>query len=147
MLRTDYKDDVFEGNRQYKITTTGSKSEIEEVTEMKQEGDVFGSSELNAICAEVNRHVHVTTITLSKSGWTGTAAPYTQTVNVEGVTADMEPLLVRALADGATEATQKAYDKAYNIIVAGTGSTADGKVTFKIYKKPEIDITVGLRGV
>ena len=84
-------------------------------------------------------------VTHTAAGWTGSAAPYSQTAAAEGLTADDYPILVSQLADGATENTQKAYNKAFGIVAAGTGITGDGTVTFKVYKKPEIDIVVGLK--
>lgn len=89
---------------------------------------------------------NVIVLNLPLSGWSSTA-PYTQTVAAAGVTADMDPLLVSMLADGASAATQKEYNKAFGIISSGTGTTGDGTVTFKVYKKPAIDCTVGLKGV
>ncbi len=96
---------------------------------------------------EVERQEHVTQITLTAAGWSGTTAPYIQTVAVSGVTKQMEPVLVSALADGASEATQKAYSKAFGIVSSGTASVGDGTATFKVYKKPVTDIVVGLKGV
>ena len=86
-------------------------------------------------------------ITLTAAGWAGSATPYTQTVAVEGMTAECNPDLVSLLADGASEATQKAYNKAFGLVAAGTGTTGAGTVTFKVYKKPATDIVVGLKGV
>lgn len=86
-------------------------------------------------------------IALKAAGWAGSAAPYTQTVQLEGISEDCNPFMVSMLADGASEATQKAYNKAFGIVAAGTGTTGNGTVTFKVYKKPEIDLTVGLKGV
>ena len=86
-------------------------------------------------------------VTLSANAWVGESAPYSQTVNVAGITVNDNPILVSMLADGSTEEAQKAYVKAYGIICSGTGTTAKGSVTFKVYKRPEIDITVGLKGV
>ena len=86
-------------------------------------------------------------VTLTTSGWTGDAAPYSQTVEVEGVTAEDNPIFVSLLEDEAPAETQKAYMKAFGIIASGTGTTAAGSVTFKVYKKPETDIVIGLKGV
>ena len=84
---------------------------------------------------------------LTASGSTGDTAPYSQTVEVEGVTAEDNPIFVSLLEDGAPAETQKAYMKAFGIIASGTGTTAEGSVTFKVYKKPETDIIIGLKGV
>lgn len=87
------------------------------------------------------------TATLKAASWSGSAAPYSQAVTVSGITTSMNPILVSTLADGATAATQKSYNKAYAIISQGTANiTSNGNITFKVYKKPSIDITVGLKG-
>lgn len=92
-----------------------------------------------------DRAVHITSVTIPASGWSATA-PYTQTVAVEGLTAGDNPLLVRAIPDGATPEQVKAYNKAFGMI--DDGDTVDGQAVFKCYnKKPSIDITVGLKGV
>lgn len=148
MLKTDYKEDVFEGNRKYKlISNQDGTTEIVDETAYTQEGDPFGANDINATNAAINRQDHVTLITLTAAKWIGDAAPYEQTVAVDGVTAEDNPMLVSALEDGADLATQKAYSKAFGILASGTGTTADGSVTFKVYKKPTTDITAGLRGV
>lgn len=97
--------------------------------------------------AENERQGHTALVTLTADGWTGEAAPYTQTVQVPGAREGLEPLLVSALEDGASPKEQKAYIKAYGLICSGTGVLGDGTATFHVCKKPAVDITVGLRGV
>lgn len=106
---------------------------------------VFNNTMYNK--AMIERERHVTEVLLTAAGWTGDAAPYSQTVNVPGATADTEAMLISALADGASEETQKAYMKAFGMISNGTASLADGQAVFKVYKKPATDIIVGLKGV
>ena len=54
-LKTDYKADVFEGNRKYQIIQDGEgKSEIQDVTVYSQEGDVFGPNDINTTNKAVN---------------------------------------------------------------------------------------------
>lgn len=146
-MKTDWKDAIF---TQKKIRLTenddGTVTPTDE-TEYTQEGDVFGANELNAMGEEFNQSIHVTQVTLSASGWSGSSAPYTQTVNVSNAKSSLEPILVSALNDGANADTQKAYAKAFGIISSGTATVGDGSATFKVYKKPATDCTVGLMGV
>lgn len=99
---------------------------------------------IQAVTDKVGRCLFVT---LKVADWAGNTAPYSQTVTVAGMTEADNPILVSALDDGATEATQKAYIKAFGIVTSGTATTAENSVTFKVYKKPATDIVVGLKGV
>ena len=101
----------------------------------------------NANTNAINHQNCITMIPLSSSAWIGLEPPYIQMVAVDGVTAEDNPLLVSALEDGASPEEYKAYNRAFGIIASGIGITADGSVTFKVYKKPAVDIVVGLRGV
>lgn len=47
-LRTDYKDDVFSGNRQYRMINNANNTvSFEDVTDYEQVGDVYGAAEIN----------------------------------------------------------------------------------------------------
>ena len=134
MLKTDYKDDIIANGTKRKYTqTTNSDGTISltDATEYQQEGDNFGAKDINDTNIVVNGLKGVKEAALLAAGWTGSEAPYQQIV----------------LADGASEAAQKAYSKAFGIVSSGTGTTSAGSVTFKVYKKPTTDITVGLKGV
>lgn len=89
------------------------------------------------------------TATLLASRWTSETegvGPYVQTVSIEGITAEDNPVMVKEISEGATPEAVKAYNKAFGCI--DDGDTADGQATFKCYnKKPSTDITVGLKGV
>lgn len=86
-------------------------------------------------------------VTLKKDNWTGSTVPFIQTVNVDKLKESDNPIVVSMLEDGATEAQQKAYVKAFGIIASGTAMTGDGQAIFKVYKKPDTDIVIGLIGV
>lgn len=147
-LKTDYKDAMFDGDRKYRITANADgTSRIADETEYTQEGDFFGANDINATNKAVNHLTHTTQVTLTVGGWTGSAAPYTQTVKVNEATEKMEAILVSALAAGADLDTQKAYAKAFGIISSGTAELGNGTATFWAYKKPATDCTVGLKGV
>lgn len=147
-LKVDYVDAVYTGKKKYTITANGDgTSTITDSTKYSQKGTQFGAKDINETNAAVNRLNHVTEVTLTAAGWTGSAAPYSQTVTIDGATADMEAILVSALADGADAATQAAYSKAFAIVSCGTATIGDGTVTFKVYKVPATDIKVGLKGV
>lgn len=147
-LKIDYKDAMYDGQRRYRlIPNEDGTYSLPDATVYTQQGDKFGANDINATNKAINRIDHVAEITLTAAGWTGSVAPYVQTVTVSGATADMEAMVVSALADGATEAVQKAYSKAFGIVTSGTASLGNGSATFKVYKKPVTDIKIGLKGV
>lgn len=96
---------------------------------------------------QVDLRKTVISITLTASGWTGSAAPYSQKASNASIKAANDYELVSMLADGANATTQAAYNKAFALVSQGTAVSADGSATFKVYKKPATTITVGLRGV
>ena len=145
-LRTNYKDDIYEGSRRWRITQNEDGTyNISDATSYTQKGDKFGQNDINAITGEINRMTREVEVTLRASGWSA-SAPYTQTVAVEGLTAGDNPILVKVIPAGATPEQVKAYNKAFGMI--DDGDTADGQATFRCFnKKPAVDMTVGLKGV
>lgn len=88
-------------------------------------------------------------VIFKSNAWTETSENsgiYTQTVSNSNIKSSSNPLLVSRLSSSATTAQQSVYMKNFAIISQGVGSTSDGSVTFKVFKKPTADITVGLRG-
>lgn len=145
-LKTNYKDDMFEGARRYRITqNSDGTSGITDATTYTQEGDQYGANDINGTNETVNALMGVKSVTLPTSGWTGSSAPYSQTVDVAGILATDTPVLIKMLTGTETEAAVKAYNKAFGFIFAG--ESGNGTVTFKAYKKPATDLTVGLKGV
>lgn len=109
--------------------------------------DVINANAAANLAHQIYQINNVILVTLPASGWLGTAAPYSQTVVVQDATDKSEATVVSALADGAPAATQLAYNKAFSIIVSGTAAFTNKAATFKVYKKPTTDITIGLKGV
>lgn len=93
------------------------------------------------IFALTDRALTGITVELPASGWTGEEAPYSQTVAVEGVTADR---LFSPPTSGDDTAGILAVNEALGLICAA--ESAEGTVTFYASDKPEIDLTVILRG-
>lgn len=82
-------------------------------------------------------------VTLTAVGWSGSAAPYKQTVQNAEIKANGNYILT-ADADGLALSAWKAYQKAWGIIATGSAVPADGSATFSVYKKPATDCNVYL---
>lgn len=84
-------------------------------------------------------------INLTVGGWSA-VVPYTQTVSVEGVTAEDIPVIGILIADGTTAANVKLQNKAWGCVDRAV--TGDGTITFYCYnKKPAADFSVLVKGV
>lgn len=88
MLKTDFKDAMYDGQRKYRITQNpdGTVS-MADATTYTQEGDKFGANEVNETNAVVNKILTQRTLTLTSAGWSA-SYPYTQTVTVTGITSE-----------------------------------------------------------
>lgn len=87
----------------------------------------------------------VVEITFLLNDWTSNSdGTYSQTVNNSEIKSSMNPDLISMLSSGATPEEQKTYMKNFSILCQGVGNTANGSVTYKIYKQMTGDITVGL---
>lgn len=87
----------------------------------------------------------VVEITFLLNDWTNNSdGTYSQTVNNSEIKSSMNPDLISMLSSGATPEEQKTYMKNFSILCQGVGNTANGSVTYKIYKQMTGDITVGL---
>ena len=137
-MKTDWKDDIFEGeHRLYSITDApdGSGKYIEDITPYTQRGDAFGGLQLQQIGEEVNRIQGCSNIMLTAAGWTGSSAPYEQVISIEGI----------VYPSGCTRQEQKAINKAVSYIY--DIETGSGSVTVRATVKPTVNITLGLKGV
>lgn len=93
---------------------------------LKKDTTIGGRNVLEELDEKANKSKS-TSFTLTAAGWTGSAAPYTQTVTVSGVTASANGSV--GLSDGATDAQWAVAVKAQIRKTAqGTNS-----MTFKAY--------------
>ena len=144
-LKTDYKDYIASGDPKYQISANADgTSGIKDVTEYSQTGDSIGAAGLNATNKAVNALACVT-VSLAAASWTGTAAPYTQTVAVSGMTADWVPG-IPMLASSGVVATDLAMREALACVSLIESSA--GALTFACYEdKPTADINAKVPGV
>ena len=86
------------------------------------------------------------TLTLTAAGWSE-AYPYTQTITVSGISAndDIKVLGVYVPADAALDQV-KAWNKAAGCLMYNPDGVAEGKITFKAYKKPTVDFQIITEG-
>lgn len=106
---------------------------------MKTEYDPEGRGE--NIFSLTDRALVGITVELPASGWTGEEAPYSQTVTVEGMTADR---VFTAPTSGDNSKGMVAVSEALGLLCGA--ESAEGSVTLYATDKPEIDLTVVLRG-
>lgn len=98
--------------------------------------ELAGNTELTGI-------VRNFTGTLSADGW-GDTAPYIQAVTVDGIAADMSPIVDIILSDDAD--TVNAEQAAWGCVTKAVA--ADGMITFYCYEnKPEIAINFKAKAV
>ncbi len=145
-LKTDYKDDGFAGNRKYRmITNADGTMSFEDVTPYDPVGDSFGAKDINDTNKAINRLDHVTEVTLTAAGWSS-SAPYTQTVNVTGMTENDRPTVGLYLPAGITAANVDLQEKAYACVTRAVSGA--GVITVYCYKKkPTTDFQIQVKGV
>ena len=145
-MKVDWKDDIFEGERLYSIVDApDGKKYIRDVTVYTQPGDAFGALQLQQIGEEVNRIQNVKNVTFLASGWTGTSAPFEQTVEVDGITETDQPEQGVVYPTGCTNVQKSAIDKAIGYIY--DLETGNGTITLRCVKKPTVTFTLGMKGV
>lgn len=147
MLKTDYKDAMCDGARKYRIVTNSDGTAgIMDLTTYTQKGDQFGANDINSTNKAVNKFLKPRILTLTAAGWSNTY-PYTQTVNVAGIKADdnIKVIGVYVPADAALDQV-KAWNKAVGYLICNPGGVAEGKITFKAYKKPMADMQIITEG-
>lgn len=81
-LKTDYRDDMYEGSRRWRLTQNEDGTyNISDVTAYTQKGDSFGQNDINATNRAVNALRNDKQITIP--AFTQSAAPYTADIKVQ----------------------------------------------------------------
>jgi hypothetical protein len=145
-LKTDYKDDVFTGQRKYRELNNGDGTKtFTDNTVYSQRGDKFGAKDVNAITRTLNALQEVRQVFLDVSKWSNTA-PYVQEVDVLGILSTDAPTVALYLSGLETAEAIRLQNKAFSRI--DIVETLDGKIRVKCFnKKPEVSLWVGLKGV
>lgn len=169
-LKTDYKDDAYEGKRKYLLIDNGDGTySLDDVTVYKVAGDYFNSHDINATNTAVNKNTNglieeqrirkeqienvdekanllkkVRYATFSISGWSSNA-PYFQTVNVSGLKESDEPIISLYLSSEESASASDSKNESYGYVNGGT--TGNGTLTLycNIFK-PISDFTVIIKG-
>lgn len=100
---------------------------------------VIGGVVSSGSTGESNSERSVSTAVLLDSGWVGETAPYTQTVNVVGITSNDTPHVCLVMADNIE--TAMAQREAWGMV--HKGASVGGGIIFTCFEdKPEISLTV-----
>ena len=145
-LKTNYKDDVFEGNRKYTLIQGGDgKYEIIDSTNYTVQGDTFGAKDVNAITKTLNALQEVRQVFVDVSKWSNTA-PYVQEIDVPGILSTDTPVIGLHLAGNESSEAVRALNKQFSKV--DFVETLDGKIRVKCFnKKPEFSFYIALKGV
>lgn len=174
VLKTDYKDDAYEGKRKYLlIENSDGTYSLDDVTDYKVVGDFFNSYDINTTNEAVNKNVDdlitertvtnnqvnelkqsqnvleseltkVSTVTFLSSRWSS-SAPYTQQISIPGMKETDNPVPGLVYPDGITEAQKENIDKSSDMITELETFNGYIRATCR-FKKPIADITIGLKG-
>ena len=149
-LKTDYKDAVLDimQNTLRKFSQTDNDDgtiSLTDETVYSQNGDAFAAIDINNTNKAKKEIREVRTASVPSSGWSS-SAPYTQTIEVEGITEDDEPTISLYLAGSPSSENVKAMNKAYGMLDRAV--TAEGTITLYCYnKKPATTYTIAIKGV
>ena len=113
------------------------------LTDMQTDGDdyfEFGR-DLNENWDKIDERFGVQTITLPANGWTDVEAPYSQTVNITGISANHNPhVTLKTSSDYVTALNElKEYSKIFK------GETGAGTITFFANEQIKININLNLK--
>ncbi len=145
-LKTNYKDDVFEGNRKYTLMQGGDgKYEIIDSTNYTVQGDTFGAEDVNAITKTLNALQEVRYVLLDVNKWSNTA-PFVQEIDVPGILSTDTPIVALHLSGNESSEAVRALNKQFSKV--DFVETLDGKIRVKCFnKKPAFSFYIALKGV
>jgi hypothetical protein len=115
-----------------------------------EETDVITISDLNdnmdIIDEVMKKFVNRRILKLMAAGWSG-SYPFTQAVDAAGIAvADDIKVIGVYIPANATLEQVKAWNKAAGYLMCNPDGVADGKITFKAYKKPTVDFQILTEG-
>lgn len=115
-----------------------------------EETDVITISDLNdnmdIIDEVMKKFVNRRILKLMAAGWSG-SYPFTQAVDAAGIAvADDIKVMGVYIPANATLEQVKAWNKAAGYLMCNPDGVADGKITFKAYKKPAVDFQILTEG-
>ena len=115
-----------------------------------EETDVITISDLNdnmdIIDEVMKKFVNRRILKLMAAGWSG-SYPFTQAVDAAGIAvADDIKVIGVYIPANATLEQVKAWNKAAGYLMCNPDGVADGKITFKAYKKPAVDFQILTEG-
>ncbi len=145
-LKTDYKDDVFSGNRKYEMITNqdGSVSFVDQ-TVYTQNGDIFNAADINDITTAINKLNTVLSVSVPLASWSN-SVPYTATITATGITAQSSPVYDLLIPDGTSTANAEKMIESFSYI--NKLVTAANSITLYCYEdKPTIALTLQLKGI
>lgn len=170
-LKEDYKNDKFAGMRKYQLTNNADGTvSLNDVTQYQTSGDIFTADDMNATNKVVNKmqleddtfrreiteavsglSSVVKTITgekilvISASRWSSTL-PHTQEIAFPGMKESDVPIYGLRLSGTLSNVTVENQKRVFGYI--DRYASGSGKVTLYCYsKKPDIDVTVCVKGV
>lgn len=146
-LKTNYKDDVFEGNRKYTLTQGGDgKYEIADSTRYTVQGDTFGANDINTTNSAVNALANSRVVEIKATDWAPTGI-CNQRINIPEMKSTDTPVVSHYFAGNVTDANliKRAW-KAYSCV--DMIETFDGYMVLNCYRKrPADNFLILVKGV